>query len=73
MAHTTSLFVWLVPLLTAAKMTLEEAALVAGTKQNLSNLLFLDIYDTHTHTHTHTYIYIYASIVLTLAILDNTT
>jgi hypothetical protein len=28
----------------AAKMPLEEEALVAGTKQNLSNLFFLEIY-----------------------------
>jgi len=28
----------------AAKMPLEEAALVAGTKQNLRNIPFLDIY-----------------------------
>jgi len=35
-----ALFVWLVPLVAAPKMHLEEAALVAATKQNLSNLLF---------------------------------
>jgi len=35
-----ALLVWLVLLVVAAKMPLEEAALVAGTKQNLSNLLF---------------------------------
>jgi hypothetical protein len=29
----------------AAKMPLEEAALVAGTSQNFSNLLFSDIYE----------------------------
>ncbi len=36
-----ALFVWLVLLVSAAKMPLEEAGLVAGTLQNLSNLDFL--------------------------------
>jgi hypothetical protein len=36
-----ALFVWLVLLVAATKIPLEEVALVAGTKQNLSNL---DIY-----------------------------
>ena len=31
-------------LVAAAKIPLEETALVAGTLQNLSNLFFLDIY-----------------------------
>ncbi len=35
-----ALFIWLA----TAKMPLAEAALVAGTQQNLSNLVFLDIY-----------------------------
>ncbi len=39
-----ALFVWLVLLVAAAKMPLEEAALVAGTQQKLNNLLFFDIY-----------------------------
>jgi hypothetical protein len=38
------LLVFLVVLGAAAKNSMEEQALVAGTKQNLSNLLFLDIY-----------------------------
>jgi len=42
--HCLTLFVLLVPLTVAAKLPLEEQALVEGTKQNLSNLLFLDIY-----------------------------
>jgi hypothetical protein len=33
----------------AAKMPLEEVALVAGKKQNLNNLLLLDIYGTPQH------------------------
>jgi len=33
------------------KNLLEEHALVAGTKQNLSNLLFLDIYGHNSHSH----------------------
>jgi len=40
----TALFVKLVLLVAAAKMLLEKAALVAGTKQNLSNMHYLDIY-----------------------------
>ncbi len=36
-----ALFVWLVLLVAATKMPLEEAALVAGMLQNLSNLDFL--------------------------------
>jgi len=52
------LFVWLVLLGAAAKMTLEEAVLVVDT-QNLSNLLFLDIsgYNEHSllpNDHRHT-------------------
>jgi hypothetical protein len=39
-----ALFVRLVLLVAAAKMPLEEAALVAGTSQNLINILSLDIY-----------------------------
>jgi hypothetical protein len=42
------LFVLLVLLVAVAKIPFEEQALVAGTKQNLSNLFFLDIYDSHT-------------------------
>jgi len=34
------LFVWLVMLVVGSKMLSEEAAMVAGTQQNLSNLLF---------------------------------
>ena len=41
------MFVWLVKLVAAVKMPLEEAALAAGTWQNLSNLLFLDIFGLH--------------------------
>jgi hypothetical protein len=37
----TALFVWLVLLVAAAKMHLAEAVLVAGSLQNLSNLLFI--------------------------------
>ncbi len=40
-----ALFVLLVLLVAAAKNPLEEQVLVAGMRQNLSNLLFLDIYD----------------------------
>jgi hypothetical protein len=35
-----ALFVWLVLLMAAAKIPSEEAALLAGTKQNWSHLLF---------------------------------
>ena len=35
----------LLSLVAAAKIPFEEQALVAGTKWNLSNLLFLDIYE----------------------------
>ncbi len=40
----TALFAWLVKLVAAAQAPLEELALVADTRQNLINLLFLDIY-----------------------------
>ncbi len=39
------LFVRLVLLMAATKMTFEEAALVAGKEQNLSNFIFLNIYE----------------------------
>jgi len=42
--HCHTLFVLLVLLMAATKLPLEEQALGEGTKQNLSNLLFLDIY-----------------------------
>jgi hypothetical protein len=35
-----ALFVWLVQLVSAAKMPFEDQAVIAGTKQNLINLLF---------------------------------
>jgi len=38
------LFVWLVLLVAATKMSLEEESLVAGTLQNLAILFYLDIY-----------------------------
>jgi hypothetical protein len=38
------LSVWLLMLVAAAKMPLEDQVLEEGTKQNLINLLFLDIY-----------------------------
>ncbi len=34
------MFIWLVLLVATVKMPSEKAALLAGTKQNLSNLLF---------------------------------
>jgi hypothetical protein len=43
MAHTACL-VCLVGTVCGCKNLFEEQALVVGTKQNLSNLLFLDIY-----------------------------
>ncbi len=39
-----AMLVLLLSLVAAAKIPFEEQALVAGTKWNLSNLLFLDIY-----------------------------
>ncbi len=38
------MFFWFVLLVAATKMPLEEAALVADTEKNLSNILSLDIY-----------------------------
>jgi hypothetical protein len=38
------MFVWLVLLVAATKIPIEELVLVTGTSQNLSNLLVLDIY-----------------------------
>ncbi len=38
------MFVLLVPLVAATKIPLYEQALVAGTKQSLSNLVLLHIY-----------------------------
>ncbi len=39
-----ALFVWLILSSAATKIPLEKQVLLASTKQNLSNLLFLDIY-----------------------------
>jgi hypothetical protein len=44
MAHTTCLVCLVSTVMAAAKIPSEEQALVAGTLQNLSNLLFLDMY-----------------------------
>jgi hypothetical protein len=45
MAHITCLVCLVSTVSGHSKNPLEEAVLVVGSKQNLSNLLFLDIYD----------------------------